>query len=209
MGTRHRARRRNILVFVAVAGIWLALDRLTKGYFDGAYGLGQVIAEPVRGLFRFVLVRNTGAAWGILDESTQLLGVVSLFVVTFVVGYFIVASKRVGTLETVALALVAAGGTGNAIDRLAVGYVVDFIEFAFIDFPVFNVADIGVTCGFALFALGMALRWNREGRKVVPAAMEAGPAAVSEAGPATTEAVPASTPEAGRPAPDPSETEVS
>ena len=61
--------------------------------------------------------------------------------------------------------VVVAGGLGNAIDRFALGYVVDFIEPVFIDFPVFNVADIGVTCGFVLFFAGML--WSM--RKDAPA----------------------------------------
>ena len=56
-------------------------------------------------------------------------------------------------LQMAGYALVLAGGIGNAIDRFVQGYVTDFIEFSFIDFPVFNVADIGVTCGFALIVI--------------------------------------------------------
>ena len=51
--------------------------------------------------------------------------------------------------------MVVAGGIGNAVDRFANGFVTDFIEFSFIDFPVFNIADIGVTCGFALLIIGI------------------------------------------------------
>ncbi len=63
------------------------------------------------------------------------------------------------------MALVVAGGLGNAIDRFTLGYVVDFIEPVFIDFPVFNVADIGVTCGFVLFVVAMILAYRRADRE--------------------------------------------
>ena len=63
-----------------------------------------------------------------------------------------------------------AGGIGNALDRFTLGYVVDFIEPVFIDFPVFNVADIGVTCGFVLFLAGMLLSWHRGDRADAQAA---------------------------------------
>ena len=53
-------------------------------------------------------------------------------------------------IQLFCVAIVAAGGIGNAVDRLATGYVVDFICFDFIDFPVFNIADIGVTCGILI-----------------------------------------------------------
>ena len=55
------------------------------------------------------------------------------------------------------------GGLGNAIDRFSQLYVVDFIDFTFIDFPVFNVADIGVTCGFVLLVIGYLLATRKEG----------------------------------------------
>ena len=58
--------------------------------------------------------------------------------------------------------LVVAGGIGNAIDRFSQGYVVDFIDLAFMDFPVFNVADIGVTCGFVLFLVALVMEWRHE-----------------------------------------------
>ena len=60
--------------------------------------------------------------------------------------------------------LLVAGGLGNAFDRFALGYVVDFIEPVFIDFPVFNVADVGVTCGFVLFLVGVIVSWRHEDR---------------------------------------------
>ena len=51
------------------------------------------------------------------------------------------------------LTLLFAGALGNAIDRIFRGYVIDFIETAFIDFPVFNVADIAITCGAVIMAI--------------------------------------------------------
>ena len=67
---------------------------------------------------------------------------------------FGVMKAKANILELVGLSLVFAGGVGNAIDRFALGYVVDFINTTFMSFPVFNVADIGVTCGVVLFLAG-------------------------------------------------------
>ena len=58
------------------------------------------------------------------------------------------------------------GGLGNAFDRFAQGYVIDFIDFTFIDFPVFNIADIGVTCGFVLLVIGYLLAARKEAAHV-------------------------------------------
>ena len=131
-------RKRNAAIFVPLAALWLVLDIATKAYFNG-FSVGQVVAGPFLGLVQFRLVHNTGAAWGMFDESTFALGVMSVLVV--------------------------AGGLGNALDRFTLGYVVDFIDTVFISFPTFNVADIGVTCGFVLFFAGML--WSM--RKDAPA----------------------------------------
>ena len=116
---------------------------------------GGVLAGPFAGIFDIRLVHNTGGAWGIFSNSTFGLGVFSLIVCAALTVFFLVTIKEMNRLHVVAFALIVAGGVGNAIDRFTQGYVTDFIEFSFIDFPVFNVADIGVTCGFALLIVGM------------------------------------------------------
>ncbi len=151
--------KRRIAAFAAVALAWLAFDRVTKAYFEGAYELGQAGANC--GLFRFTLVHNTGAAWGMFGDSTFALGVTSTIVCVLIAVAFAFWEKLAGhaptALETCSLALVFAGGLGNAIDRFVQAYVIDFIDFTFIDFPVFNIADIGVTCGFVLLVIGYLL----------------------------------------------------
>lgn len=160
----HRERTRNTLVFGVVALVWLAFDSLTKTYCNGAYSLGDVIAGPFLGLVRFHLVHNTGAAWGMFGDSTFLLGVMSLIVCVLLTMYLFFLAHRPNIMQVVGVALVVAGGLGNAFDRFTLGYVVDFIEPVFIDFPVFNIADIGVTCGFVIFLVGMIVSWKHEDR---------------------------------------------
>lgn len=171
--SKRSNRKRNALVFGAVALVWLALDVLTKGWVAGNYAQGEVITEPILGLVRFHLVHNTGAAWGMFGDSTFLLGVMSLVVCAALVVYLFALSPKAGVIETVGIALVVAGGLGNVLDRFTLGYVVDFIEPTFIDFPVFNVADIGVTCGFVIFLIGVVTLWRREDRAVAELAARA------------------------------------
>lgn len=159
-GASHRAR--NALAIAGVGAVWLALDIATKGFFNGgAFAVGQHIAGPFLGLFRFTLVHNTGGAWGLFSDSTIALGVVSLAVSVLLVA-FALWEPHATLGQAIGAALVAAGGVGNAIDRFVQGYVVDFIEFTFIDFPVFNIADIGVTCGLVLLVLSTLLAWRKE-----------------------------------------------
>ena len=141
------------LVFCAIALGWVAFDRATKLYAD-THEVGETFVSNVLGLFDFTLVHNTGAAWGIFGDSTMPLGVFSLVVCLAILWYvFGFRHARARLIESVPLAFVFAGGVGNAVDRLSLGYVIDFIRTTFIDFPVFNVADIGVTCGVIVFMI--------------------------------------------------------
>lgn len=164
----HRGRA--ALLFAAVFVVWLAFDVVTKGWVAGGWSEGELVTGPIMGLVRFHLVHNTGMAWGMFGDSTFALGVMSLVVCAIMVLYLFAFSPNAGKLEIVGIALVVAGGIGNALDRFTLGYVVDFIEPVFIDFPVFNVADIGVTCGFVLFLAGMLLSWHRGDRTDAQAA---------------------------------------
>lgn len=108
----------------------------------------------LKNIFELTYVENRGAAFGILQG-----GRIFFFIITFVVilGIFYSIYKLPITRRylplLVTLSFVFAGAIGNFIDRLLQGYVVDFLYFSLIDFPVFNVADIYVTC--AVFALAL------------------------------------------------------
>lgn len=138
------------VLFGAVVVLWLLLDRLTKSAVD-TVNVGTVLQRNVLGSFDFVLVHNTGAAWGLFAGSTTALGWFSVIVcIALTVLLFAWLRKEANIGTVIGCALVVAGGLGNAIDRFAQSYVTDFISFNFIDFPVLNVADIGVTCGIVL-----------------------------------------------------------
>ncbi len=144
------------VAFVCMGIMWVLVDLYTKSLFADVK-VGQLVAGPFAGIFDIRLVHNRGAAWGMLADSTFALGVFSAVMCGAAFVYFLFTVKRASWLETIGLALVVGGGVGNAIDRFVQGYVVDFIEATFIDFPVFNVADIGVTCGIVLFMLGVLM----------------------------------------------------
>ena len=151
----------HVAVFALIVVVWVCLDRFSKVVFE-AGELGELVGGPYAGLFQFRLVHNTGGAWGIFSDQTWALGVFSLIVCVALTVYFVATLKQASMVQTVGLALVVAGGIGNAIDRFAQGFVVDVIEFSFMDFPVFNVADMGVTCGLALVIIGMVMSWRAE-----------------------------------------------
>ena len=113
-------------------------------------------------------MHNTGAAFGIFANGTIVLGVISvvisfaLLALPLLLELYNSRSKKsstpafqFSTIQLLSVAIVAAGGIGNAVDRFVTGYVVDFICFDFIDFPVFNIADIGVTCGILILVTNL------------------------------------------------------
>lgn len=145
---------RNTVILCGVVIGWLLIDVATKAFFNQGV-LGQAASEPFFGIFQFRLIHNTGAAWGIFGDSTLILGIFSILLCIVIAAVVIVFSSSLNLASVLGLSLVVGGGIGNAIDRFTLGYVVDFIEPVFIDFPVFNVADIGVTCGIVLFIAGI------------------------------------------------------
>ena len=149
--TQNRAKR-NTALFCGVALGWFIIDYLTKRWADAA-DPGSLLWSGIPGLFDFRLVHNTGAAWGVFGGSTFALGVFAILFCALLIVFALTRAKQANPFEMVGYAMVLAGGIGNAVDRFASAYVVDFIEATFIDFPVFNVADIGVTCGFAIVVI--------------------------------------------------------
>lgn len=143
-----------VAAFFCIVIAWVLLDQFSKSLFSGMQP-GGILAGPFGGIFDIRLVHNTGGAWGIFSDSTFGLGVFSLIVCLVITVFFVITANQSSMVQTVSFAMIVAGGIGNAIDRFAQGFVTDFIEFSFIDFPVFNVADIGVTCGFALLVISM------------------------------------------------------
>lgn len=137
----------------ALVPLLLVLDQVTKLW---ALSHLSSLPRPVLGdLLYFTLVHNTGAAFGLLEGRSWVLGWLSLLVGGWIL---LLLEKKRPPLVTFGLSLVAAGALGNAIDRLGRGYVVDFIDLGtslplVANFPVFNVADSLVTLGVAILLL--------------------------------------------------------
>ena len=118
------------------------------------------------GVLHFTYVENTGAAFGMLKDHRWVFLVLSTVAIFAVIGY-ILAVRPKGWIERIALASIAGGGIGNMIDRVAYGFVVDFIDFYLFDFWVwvFNIADSAVCVGAALFALYIIIDTVKELKK--------------------------------------------
>ena len=145
------SRKTSLALFIPIVIVCIVIDRLSKAWAADALPLGTQDGLDLL-LVRLTMVHNEGAAFGMGQGHPEVFALIA-FIILAVIVVWLLIGKHHGKLETVALALVAAGAVGNVIDRLAQGYVVDFFEFTFIDFPVFNVADICITCGVILFII--------------------------------------------------------
>ena len=141
-------------------GLYVALvtvlDQLSKLWVVENIPLyGQVPVIP--GLFHLTNVRNTGAAFSAFQGMQWLFILIFVLFAAGIVWEF--SRNRMGfkTFERWCIVSVFAGGLGNMIDRVRLGYVVDMIETTFMEFPVFNVADCFITCGCILLMAHLVL----------------------------------------------------
>lgn len=138
-------------VVLIIALVFVVADFVSKNYILNNVSVGETFGG-FGPLFDFTYVQNTGAAFGMFSGKMNILAFVSLAFCVGIIVYYIIKKPK-EKLFCIALAMIFAGALGNGIDRLFYGFVVDFIETTFIDFPVFNIADIAVCVG--VFLLGV------------------------------------------------------
>ncbi len=138
----------NSIVFTAIL---IIIDRVSKilaaKYLAGG---GAVVVIPH--LLGLRYLENTGMAFSLLSGKTVFLAVVTALAL-LIMAYFIFIKKAGQPFERFCFILIFAGGIGNLIDRVFQGYVIDYFEFLFMDFAIFNVADVYVCTGVGLYAL--------------------------------------------------------
>ncbi|MCC8106484.1 MAG: signal peptidase II [Clostridiales bacterium] len=123
-----------------------AAKLLACKYLKGTSGISLI-----SGVFELYYVENRGAAFGMLTNRQLLFVVIAFVMIAAAVFIYVrLPLKEHYNLLRMVCVLIAAGAAGNLIDRLARGYVVDFLYFSLIDFPVFNIADCCVCIGAGL-----------------------------------------------------------
>ncbi len=130
----------------------LALDQVTK------YFAKKILAERtipvINGVLEFRYLENRGAVWGSLQNQLVLLIAVTIILsAVLLVFYFKIPEGKKNLPLVYTVPIILAGAIGNFIDRIVYNYVIDFIYFKIINFPIFNVADIYVTCSTILLAI--------------------------------------------------------
>ena len=143
------------LVYSAIIAGGVFVDWITK--FLAVKYLKPISTKPIiEGVIHLTYVENRGAAFGMLaDHRWIFLTVSSVTVIALL--FFLFAGYTERKLYTVPISMIISGGIGNMIDRLSLGYVVDFIDFRIIDFAVFNGADSFVCVGAGILILALIL----------------------------------------------------
>ncbi|MFQ6164683.1 signal peptidase II [Limosilactobacillus reuteri] len=135
-----------MLLGIAI-GIILILticDQLLKSWVASSIVLGGS-KQLIPGIIELTNLRNSGAAWSIFEGQQTFFTIITI-VAIIVIGYFIWQYRK-NIPMLIGLSLIMAGTIGNFIDRLRQGYVVDMFETTFINFPIFNLADMCLTIG--------------------------------------------------------------
>ncbi len=160
--------KRFLYILAIVLGA-VALDQITKGYLIYLITGGVPLAAPawtlipvpylmahVTDFFNIVFTWNPGASFSLfraLGEGAPLIIIIATGAIIGFIGYY--ALRRAGRAERLPLALILGGALGNLIDRVRFGAVVDFLDFHIgtVHWPAFNVADICICVGVALYIL--------------------------------------------------------
>ena len=144
-------RKKEIIFYVyslLIICICVVVDMLLKKATDGkSFGL-------INGVLSVYSTYNTGGAWSIFNDHTIALTIISALFLFAVVVMFVLYKKK-NLMFNISCSLIIAGAMGNLIDRIFLGYVRDFIKLDFMNFPIFNFADMCVCVGVVLLCIYM------------------------------------------------------
>lgn len=142
---------------IAASGIIIfsvVFDQLTKLWAADVLKNGSSI-KILGNFLCFTYAENKGAAFSILQNQRIFFLIITILMLIFL-GYIYFKTKNISNLSKLSIAMISGGAIGNFIDRLRLGYVVDFIDVrfgSFYNFPVFNIADSFVVCGTFLMII--------------------------------------------------------
>lgn len=146
------------MFWLIIAGA-VGLDILTKQLVIKGMELGQCITV-IHGLLDLNYIRNYGAAFSSMQGKRVFLIIATVVMMAGLCVYAVKKGKELPLIERISLAMIVGGGIGNLIDRIALGYVTDFLDIHII--PIFNVADCFITVGCALLIIGVLMEPKKE-----------------------------------------------
>ena len=148
---------------LVIIGVSVLADQVLKWVVTNTLEIGQTV-PLIDGVFHFTYIRNHGAAFSILQNQQLFLILVTAAITVILLIFLYRTRNNNNLLMKISIPLIIGGGIGNLIDRIRLGYVVDYLDFRLIHFPVFNFADCCVTIGAGLLIIGI-LTWD-DGRSL-------------------------------------------
>ncbi|MBP3520211.1 MAG: signal peptidase II [Oscillospiraceae bacterium] len=148
------------MLYYILSILLIVIDQLVKWWVRSAIPLGQSIPF-IPYVMDLAYVQNTGAAFSIFSQHTWILTLISLVGSVFL-AVLLWKNFFPGWVGKLSLSLVLAGAVGNLIDRALMGYVTDMFQTTFIQFAVFNVADICVVVGGFLLVFYVLFLWDKD-----------------------------------------------
>jgi signal peptidase II len=149
MAYDYRRSRVDLCIFAITTLVIIGLDRLSKIFFSGILDINESLIV-FKNILHFTLVHNTGIAFGLFKDSGSVFIIIPLILTGLLVYniYYYRNSEHLTKTYIVAFSLILGGAIGNLIDRITLGYVIDFIDFRI--WPVFNLADSAIFIGAAV-----------------------------------------------------------
>jgi signal peptidase II len=177
--TASPAARRRWALFAILAVAVVVADQAAKALVTRALEPGQSI-DVIGDLLRIVFGQNSGALFGLFKDNAAMFGVVSIAVVALIVAYH--ARSASSLYLTVTLGFLLGGAIGNMVDRLRLGYVVDFVDIGIgpTRFYTFNVADSAISLAILLLFVAALRPSLLDGAAARPATSAAAPASAAE-----------------------------
>jgi len=144
-----KERIKHLLLFI----ILIIIDQASKFWVKTVL-MNQEPISIIRGVLKLQYLENKGAVWGIMSGKVDFLRILTFIILLVIVFFFfkIPNEKKYNVLKIISV-FILAGAVGNLIDRIYLGYVVDFIYFELINFPIFNIADSYLTVSSVLLLL--------------------------------------------------------
>lgn len=158
----NKILNKKFILFSLITLLFFCLDFFSKfaiNIFLKVYEKIIIIPD----FLSFEKVYNSGAAFSMMKDSATILIIISILALSLIIGYVFQKSKELNNFEFFSLALVSGGAIGNLIDRIQYSYVIDFIQLEFVNFPIFNLADVFINIGVIILIVSLFI-FRRNGK---------------------------------------------
>lgn len=147
------------LVSTIIAVILVAVDQIVKNWAAETLVKGDIAI--IENVLYLKYAENTGVAFSMFSDNRWILVIATSVMLAAVLAFFL-SGKLSGKLEVFSLSLLLSGGVGNLIDRISLGYVIDYIDVRIINFAIFNIADICICVGAFLLCVAVYFSDRKE-----------------------------------------------